>query len=90
MSQTLNQGESGPTGWVKFEDGGSPSQSASPNRKSPTASSGVSSARGSVNSLPPADNMNLNGQMGANEPGALVVSEIQVNYFYTIHCKHLN
>jgi len=54
MSQST---EPGPTGWVKFEEpgSGSPNRISSPNRRSPT-SSGVSSARGSVNSLAVAEN----------------------------------
>ena len=75
MSQATSPTEPGPTGWVKFEEGGSESPTIrSPNKKSPT-SSGISSARGSVNSISAAvsDPAVVNGQ-----PGALTVSEIQV------------
>ena len=77
MSQVPSPTESGPTGWVKFEEGGSDSPTnRSPNKKSPT-SSGVSSARGSVNSMAAASEpAAVNGQ-----PGALTVSEIQVIIF---------
>jgi len=86
MSQTNSPSEPGPTGWVKFEDGGSNSPTGrSPNKKSPT-SSGVSSARGSVTSISAAaEPVAVNGQ-----PGALAVSEIQVSqsnihYILSIH-----
>ena len=76
MSQNISP-EPGQTGWVKFEEGsGSPNKSSSPNRKSPT-SSGVSSARGSVNSF--AEAVVVNGKPNPEQPGALAVSEIQVS-----------
>ena len=78
MSQNISP-EPGQTGWVKFEEGsGSPNKSSSPNRKSPT-SSGVSSARGSVNSFAAAEAVVVNGKPNPEQPGALAVSEIQVS-----------
>ena len=76
MSQNT---EPGPTGWVKFEEpgSGSPNRNLSPSKRSPT-SSGVSSARGSVNSLAVAEATVVNGQVISEQPGALSVSEIQV------------
>ena len=60
MSQNISP-EPGLTGWVKFEEnepGSSPNKNSSPNKRSPT-SSGVSSARGSVNSLAGAEFTNI-------------------------------
>lgn len=57
-------------GWHKFDEGDG--MSSSPSK---TNSSGVSSARGSVNSLSTSENPLQNGN---GEPGALEVTEIHV------------
>ena len=71
----MSEDSSGKSGWVKFEEEG---DGGSPGKKSLGSSSGVSSARGSVNSISEQHQKNSNDQ-----PGSLPISEIQV-YCYVM------